>query len=1248
MMESMKCPASPRLCRTPVKAVTPPPHTQTVALAHGGLDTNPAVVGLPNPLALLCLCLCADRMNNDDSDDEARRRTDAYYYSNSPVRGVPTRAPPLKSWSSTPPSHSCCRPCSAPPPQERQRWAAPPPPSLSPPPEIQIVIPDTDTDTDTSLSDPAPARRLPLPLVPQPQPQPQRHLVASTPRSFDRRPPRRQTRPQAETAELPPQFFASQRLASPSAMAPAAPAPAAATATAADAPSPSPPSLPPRPEADGEAVAAALRTLRRRVLHRMAVASGVPPTPAARQPSPPQWDELRCFFSAAPPRPNLAAQDRAARREQSVAVLLRALAVNAERRDPPKPALGPLTAAHHRDAAATAATAFSYGALRLYPGPPLQQAGKEPPPLDITRLICSATDRVARFFFFFYTGVTFSKMRFLFQVPQFLKDAAEEYLFESTQQMIADIITAPSATAARDVFVARAKEGGTEFWLDVCIILAMLLMTIALVNCFSYCCCWFCVGMPKQAQVVNKIRSGALDYQKKAEQERAERKLRGEPEDDGLEEDFRAISRAMNEMRDYLRESEARLQPEGDSVLESEKDKQKTGDTTEAAQAPASGVRTRRKPNQVLPASLIRGLSYVDVMAASPNQRHFLVGSRSKKATYVIPQGDVAFLRRGKELLKKGSPFTIVEDLEVPLPASVKRMEVYSAQFVPVAEQSVLVIGERNTDTFFVFSVTGDCDVSLQRCLKMPGHRLVSSLTHWGIATNGAGGGMDGLVHFQTKDCVVELLTASSNTFTTATNKFKIGNATAWCHLHDLVAVGGSFMREPRLARIERRDHGSASAFELKPVVTLPASHGSTGGSALRAVATALVTSGLPAFNTRNYWIVLFEDGTGQVLDLDAMRSTGSPEVVCIFTDTDYAEYTPEEPVRLLVAVRGTAYKEQLVLLLVRGGNVTVLHQSGFVAPFEMIRRLDIFDALSGTSIAFASLLLGGRGLALCGAEDHRGVRLFELPDYEKPTGRLGGHQAQPHALPLHHHRICAVTSVDLPLHSFTLCRCQLFAPSSPSGVGNAILFTSQSGATAVSAHSQDTCKRKAAHPPPHIFPPPLTFSYPASSRASFYSIIIANDLIQAPHGDNQTCATRAKGSVRFIRVPPRSHNKDFWFSEYQRIVKKGMQFEVEPNINAGVEVDCRLQLCTLAMSSAASPSRGQRSVVSVLNEQDLFADPTVATNGQQWFAIGRVGPGEMTAVKVILPPGSYQLRCQGEHPVQIFAQAWDVERHLS
>lgn len=128
---------------------------------------------------------------------------------------------------------------------------------------------------------------------------------------------------------------------------------------------------------------------------------------------------------------------------------------------------------------------------------------------------------------------------------------------------------------------------------------------------------------------------------------------------------------------------------------------------------------------------------------------------------------------------------------------------------------------------------------------------------------------------------------------------------------------------------------------------------------------------------------------------------------------------------------------------------------------------------------------------------------------------------------------------------------------------------------------------------------------------------------------------------VRFVRVPPRSQNRHFWFTESQRVVRKGLQFELEPDINTELATDGRVQLTAIMQSVGTSSSH--RAFVEVREEGLSLGGPYVGS----WICIGSVAAGSTQRVRVILPVGSYQLRCVGGTAVQVVGQVWDVEREL-
>lgn len=181
---------------------------------------------------------------------------------------------------------------------------------------------------------------------------------------------------------------------------------------------------------------------------------------------------------------------------------------------------------------------------------------------------------------------------------------------------------------------------------------------------------------------------------------------------------------------------------------------------------------------------------------------------------------------------------------------------------------------------------------------------------------------------------------------------------------------------------------------------------------------------------------------------------------------------------------------------------------------------------------------------------------------------------------------------------------------------------------------------------------------------------------------------------VRLVKAPPKAERSRYWFTTTQRVVKKGVLFEVDPEIYTAVEVDCRMQLCTIAKSADAvapftpssktksgdtdggslrssrqggTPSPAScRSHFSVRCEDGIFVlgksiNLSPRLGGKQksifsesceespWMNVGSVLPGQLQRIRVVLPPGRYHLRCEGNsHPIQVFAQVWDLEQQLT
>lgn len=539
----------------------------------------------------------------------------------------------------------------------------------------------------------------------------------------------------------------------------------------------------------------------------------------------------------------------------------------------------------------------------------------------------------------------------------YVKGLAKQYLFNETLGLAQEILLADSVTDAAELFIAAAAKGGESFWLDFMLVLSVLIIVMTMTTCVVRFSIWFCIDIPLAARDIEKIRAGKKDYQVQAERERAERQRRIE---NGEEEPYVPPEKDLQELSELMAQMRASQQQKPKAA---EKPK-------EAGKEPTFAV-TSRRPAQnarATPASILRGFPEVDFMATSPGQRYFLVGCRSKRRTSLYPQSDAAvFVERGKELQEKH--FTDVNAAVTTAVGLEQKAEIFAASFS--VDDARLIVGERFTDKFVCFTLSGSTNVSLTQvwAMKLPEHRLVSSVSRWTPFK------AEGILSILNASTEVEVITRGpAETSTAHKDKFKVGSALAWAVCDDRIAIGGAFLREPRLARVVQRPSNGGIAVDTYAVFPNP--------QKLRVTSLAFVTPAAPVFNTRSYLIVFTENGVGTIYDLQSLVSQNTPQTLCTFADTDFAEYRANAPIRILTAVRGKAYHEVLRLALVRGSNVSVYEQRGKAddGNFQMVRVVDIFDAQEGDAIRDAAFLQNGLGLATCGNADGRHVRMFALP----------------------------------------------------------------------------------------------------------------------------------------------------------------------------------------------------------------------------------------------------------------------------
>ncbi|CAJ1029788.1 hypothetical protein Q4I30_005296 [Leishmania utingensis] len=556
-----------------------------------------------------------------------------------------------------------------------------------------------------------------------------------------------------------------------------------------------------------------------------------------------------------------------------------------------------------------------------------------------------------------------------------VKGLAKVYLDIQTVGVAREMLLADSISGAAEVFIGAASTGGKALWMDLLILLGVLIIIVVMTSCLVRFSWRLCISILMKTYPTEKSRANRKDYQIQIEREQAERKLRGyNGEEEAFvltEQDPQVISTVLPKMR--------KGQERGTANSGGKSKQEAAGKLKESAiaappqhqQQEARFTATSRRTPQdarAAPKSILRGFPEVDFMLTSPGQRYLLIGCRSKRKTSLYPQSDAtAFMERGKELQE--NYFTDVNAVVTTAVGLEQKAEIYAAQFS--VDDTRLVAGERFTDKFVCFSVSGRTSVSLTHLwsMKLPDHRLVSSVPQWSVLRQ------DSILSIVDRSTEVEVITRSAEkTSTVHKDKFKVGSALSWAVCDDLVALGGSFLREPRLSRVVQRAGGGG--ITLESVAVFP------NAEKLRVLALAFVTPGTPEFNTRSYIIVFLENGIGTIYDVQTLSTQNTPQTVCSFSDTDYAGHLSDAPLCILTALRGQAYHEVLRIALLRGPSVTVYEQTGKAdsGNFQMVRVADMYDVQEGDPVKHAVFLQNGLGLATSGYADGRHVRLFALP----------------------------------------------------------------------------------------------------------------------------------------------------------------------------------------------------------------------------------------------------------------------------
>ncbi|RNF10362.1 putative ubiquitin-protein ligase-like [Trypanosoma conorhini] len=379
-----------------------------------------------------------------------------------------------------------------------------------------------------------------------------------------------------------------------------------------------------------------------------------------------------------------------------------------------------------------------------------------------------------------------------------------------------------------------------------------------------------------------------------------------------------------------------------------------------------------KSEESVQPTSVLRGYPEVDAIMVSPCQRYLFINCRSKRRARLYPQNrNRAFMARGKELQEKH--FVSVDEAVKSAMGEEARVEVHSAAFSHDGER--LVVSERNSDTFFLFSINGRCQLTLQSSCKLPRHMLVSTLPPWGVA----GAAYDLIVMTHDKDCELEVFSLQSVEFLGKT-KFAVGNALAWAQRDSTIAAAGSFLKEPRVATLQVRPNGNG--IQLIDSVHVE------DNAKVRVSALCLTSKNVPEFNTREYLIVFTEGGVGHIYDIAPKTVNSKTErslaLVGCFQDSSFAGWDATCRVHMTFCLYGSSYHERLAIALFQGRNVTVYRQtSAHVSPsglFTLEPVVELHDCHEGDSVEHVVFVQHGEGLATSGRADGRHVRLWTLP----------------------------------------------------------------------------------------------------------------------------------------------------------------------------------------------------------------------------------------------------------------------------
>lgn len=141
-----------------------------------------------------------------------------------------------------------------------------------------------------------------------------------------------------------------------------------------------------------------------------------------------------------------------------------------------------------------------------------------------------------------------------------VRSLAKEYMFNSTLDVFRTALATDSTSEAAEILITSASGRSEEFWMDVMILAAFIIIVLLLVILAVRMFCWVCIGLPRAGYEIEQIRQGKKESQIKSKAERAEWKRR---QDAGLEEKPGFMAEDMQMLVSVMGQVRGRLNDKG-------------------------------------------------------------------------------------------------------------------------------------------------------------------------------------------------------------------------------------------------------------------------------------------------------------------------------------------------------------------------------------------------------------------------------------------------------------------------------------------------------------------------------------------------------------------------------------------------------------------------------------------------------------------------------------------------------------